>query len=88
MLNQFLILVCKFLVDVIYMHPDRKRFGLASCITSLQRSTDHIDPSKIAATVCRGSDTVSSNISRLWCAKYPQSTLRIMCEKLELTTAK
>ena len=66
--------------------PEKKSFnnfchGLLQHSRSKPSKTYHFDPGKIR----RGSETVSANLRRLWCAKYQQSTLRFFVWEAELT---
>ena len=43
---------------------------MASCMTSIMQNTHHFEPGRKVVRVCTGSDTVCSNFSVLFCAKY------------------
>ena len=74
-------------LNVINIYPcssssKKKCFSLTLELLLLTEKQANLDPSKIAITVYSGSETVSSNLRRLWYANYhTHNTLRICCGK-------
>ena len=55
----------------------------ASCNTIRNSKQLHPDPGKIAVMVVSGSAAHPANCTRLWCSKWPHSTLKIFLGKLK-----